>query len=202
MALHPDYCTSAELKAYITTVSATDDSRIALAITAASRAIETATDRQFGVLSVAAARYYSVCRYGDGRYIAEVDDFQSAAGLVVKFDLDDDYTYETTTTAFRKLPLNAASDTLPWTQLAFNSGTTVSLTKDALEVTALWGWTAVPDTIKQATLLQASRFFKRKDAPFGVAGSPEMGNELRLLAKCDPDVEVMIQAYRADWLVA
>jgi hypothetical protein len=68
-----------------------------------------------------------------------------------------------------------------------------------VQVTATWGWTAVPATIKKATLLQASRFYKRRDAPFGVAGSPDMGSEMRLLAKVDPDVEVMLGDYRRKW---
>jgi len=53
----------------------------------------------------------------------------------------------------------------------------------------------VPTTVKQATLLQASRVFARREAPFGVAGSPDMGSELRLLEKVDPDVAVMLVPY-------
>lgn len=57
----------------------------------------------------------------------------------------------------------------------------------------------VPDSIKLACLLQASRFFIRREAPFGIAGSPEAGSELRLLAKVDPDVEVILGPYRSWW---
>lgn len=53
----------------------------------------------------------------------------------------------------------------------------------------------VPSTIKLATLMQAGRWAKRRDAPFGIAGSPETGSEMRLLAKLDPDVEVMLGGY-------
>jgi hypothetical protein len=62
-------------------------------------------------------------------------------------------------------------------------------------VTAVWGWTAVPTSVKQATLLQASRFHKRRHAPFGVAGSPEMGSEIRLLSRVDPDVSVALRDF-------
>lgn len=57
----------------------------------------------------------------------------------------------------------------------------------------------VPAGVNTATLIQAARFFKRRDSPYGVAGSPEMGSELRLQAKLDPDVYVMIKPYRAWW---
>ena len=50
----------------------------------------------------------------------------------------------------------------------------------------------VPSSVKLATELQASRWAKRRDAPFGVAGSPELGSELRILAKLDPDVQILL----------
>ena len=53
----------------------------------------------------------------------------------------------------------------------------------------------VPSSVKLAVLLQASRWVKRREAPFGIAGSPEMGNELRLLAKLDPDVMVLLAGH-------
>lgn len=58
---------------------------------------------------------------------------------------------------------------------------------------------AVPVSIHFATLVQAARLVKRRDAPFGVVGSPEMGNELRLLARLDPDVEVLVANHRVWW---
>lgn len=58
----------------------------------------------------------------------------------------------------------------------------------------------VPAPVKYACMLQASRWFKRKDAPFGISGSPEMQGEMRLLAKLDPDVEVLLDS--VDYLAA
>jgi hypothetical protein len=57
----------------------------------------------------------------------------------------------------------------------------------------------VPSAVKQACLIQASRFFTRRYAPFGVAGSPESGSEMRLLAKVDPDVAVILGPYVTWW---
>jgi hypothetical protein len=53
----------------------------------------------------------------------------------------------------------------------------------------------VPSSVKLACQLQASRWYKRQDAPFGVLGSPEFGNYSRLLSQLDPDVEVMLGGY-------
>lgn len=197
MALHPNYATTAELRAYVSSTSTADDTNLGLAITAASRAVDHYTDRQFGVLTVAAARYYTpLWSVEHNRYLAHIDDLQTITSLVLKSDLDNNGVYETTVTDYRLWPLNAAGDGLPWTEAVFGTSASVSCLPGALEVTALWGWTAVPDTVKEAALLQASRFAERKVAPFGIAGSPEMGNSLRLLSKVDADVEVMLRPYR------
>ena len=74
-----------------------------------------------------------------------------------------------------------------------------SCARDAVQVTASFGWAAVPETIKAATIRQTARFFYRREAPFGVAGSPSMGSEIRLLAQADPDVVVMVRPYRRMW---
>lgn len=52
-----------------------------------------------------------------------------------------------------------------------------------------------PPSITEASLIQASRIFRRKDAPFGVTGAAEFG-VASLIARIDPDVKMMIQAYR------
>jgi hypothetical protein len=65
-----------------------------------------------------------------------------------------------------------------------------------------WGWDAVPDAVKEATLLQGSRLDFRRVAPAGVAGSPETGSEVRLLARVDPDVAVSLKDFIRWWAAA
>ncbi|MDX2921298.1 hypothetical protein PV370_25695, partial [Streptomyces sp. NE06-03C] len=62
-----------------------------------------------------------------------------------------------------------------------------------VQVTARWGWPAVPDEIVQATLIQAARLYKRKDSPEGVTGSAEWG--VVRLSRRDPDVWALIEHY-------
>ena len=195
MAWKPDYATSADLKAYLRIGDVVDDAQIALAITAASRAIDRNTKRQFGLVDAPEARKYTArwdCNRG--RYVVRIDDLMTQVGLTIT-------TAAGAVDVFALKPANAALEGRPWTLIVVDPTSAVKPTtlEDAVTVTAKFGWTAVPATVKEATLLQASRLFKRRDAPFGVAGSPELGSELRLLAKVDPDVHVMLSDYRLDW---
>jgi hypothetical protein len=171
------------------------------AATAASRAVDNFCRRQFGKVAAPEQRFYTP-RWSARRcrWVVTVDDFQTATGLEVNLDLDDDGTYDDAVTGTRSLPLNAAAEGKPWERLVLPESVNASLcgSEGEVSVTALWGWTAVPDAVAQATMLQASRFYKRGDAPFGVAGSPSDGSEMRLLAKVDPDLAVALAYYRRD----
>lgn len=203
MAWQPDYCTSVELKAYERIPDTDDDAQVALAISAASRAVDRTANRQFGLVASAEDRYYTP-RWDRRRcrWVVDIDDVQTAVGLLVFADLDGSGDYATALTDYVALkPVNAAVEAKPWTQMVVLPTSPVSpcADEDSVAVTAKFGWTTVPTPVKQATLLQASRFLKRKDAPFGVAGSPDAGSELRLLAKVDPDVAVILGPFTRQW---
>lgn len=203
MTWEPDYATLAEVREYATRSAATvDDTQISIALTAASRAVDDTCYRQFGVVAAAEERRYTPrWSYDRGCWIVEVDDFQTTTGLLVNLDLDGDGTFSDAVTGFTKLPLNAAAKGYPWEKIVIPDTYNGNLTgkEGEVAVTAKWGWTAVPVAVKQATLLQASRFLQRRDAPFGIAGSPEAGSEMRLLAKVDPDVAVALRKYIRRW---
>jgi hypothetical protein len=205
MAWAPDYCTSDELKHYATITNNTSDAEIGFAISAASRAIDTYCERQFGVLSAAAPRYFeSYYNRRQGRYITVIEDLMSTTGLVVKTNDQDGGSYSNTlvlNTDFVLRPINAVADGRPWTMIEGVSGSSFSLPAraGAIEITAKWGWTDVPALVKQACLMQANRLLKRKGAPFGVAGSPESGSEVRLLAKLDADAQMLLSGLVRPW---
>ncbi|WP_234820581.1 hypothetical protein [Mycolicibacterium goodii] len=52
----------------------------------------------------------------------------------------------------------------------------------------------MPPAVKMATLIQASRLYARRHAPFGVAGNPEVG-QLRLLERLDVDLAVSVRPF-------
>ena len=172
-----------------------------LALEAAARAIDRACGRKFdAAAATATARVFTAARSPLWRYVVDIDDLADPATITsVKFDATGDGDYTTTTTAYRVGPANAVARGLPYTRIIFDAGTYATLVEEGVQVTAKWGWTAIPTTIQNANLIQAARFLKRRDSPFGVAGSPEMGNELRLLAKLDPDVALMIAAFKRNW---
>lgn len=208
MAWAPDYITTAELKPYVSinggVGDTVDDVALAVAITAASRAIDRATNRQFGVVSVAEQRFYTA-QYDRQRcrWVVPMDDLMSTSGFAaITVDAEgvtvgaiNDYVME---------PRNAVAKGRPWEQLVVRPNSTFKPTGADSEValTGLWGWTAVPTAVKHAAYLQSSRFKSRKDSPYGVAGSPDVGSELRLLARLDPDVAVSLGAYTRWWAAA
>lgn len=196
MAWAPDYVTSAELKAFVRVDDTSDDVQVALAVTSASRAVDKATGRQFGKLDSAAEWFYTaVWDRRLGRWVVRIDDAATTTGMVVKVDgvTVTDYTLE---------PRQAVAKGRVWTLLVLGTTVACSGDRDGVAVTAAWGWPTVPTPVKQATLLQASRFLARRDSPYGIAGSPDAGSEMRLLATVDPDVRVSLGPYARNWAVA
>jgi hypothetical protein len=220
MAWAPDYASTTELAAFVRIGDSVDDAQIGLALAAASRAIDQATGRQFGRVTAPTARYYTarweprrgghwggyrthVSPYGGyaGRWQVGIDDLMTSTDLVVAFDGDEDQSFGSSITDYQLGPVNAAADGRPWTELQVRPASTVQPTacENGLRITARWGWSGVPDPIRQACLLQASRLLARRNAPFGVAGSPDAGSEVRLLARLDPDVAVAVRPFRRTW---
>ena len=195
MAWAPDYVTAPELKAYLRISDTDDDAQIAFAITAASRAVDRACNRQFGLVAAPEARVYTA-RWDTtrGRYVVDIDDLMTVTGLTITGE-------NGTIDVFAKQPGNANLAGVPWTRLVVDPTSTSSptLKEDGVTVTARFGWTTVPLAVQQATLLQSQRFFARRDAAFGIAGSPDLGSEMRLLAKVDPDVAVVLGPYTRWW---
>jgi hypothetical protein len=187
------------------------DSNIeALALETAARAIDLSCNRDFRVKGAATNRYFTPTTstgtpYGweDNptmrQYILPIDDVADVTGMTVHFDVTGNGDYTGTTTSYRVGPLNAPARGVPYTQLIFNPGVYPPLWEESVEVNVAWGWNAIPSVIVNANLLQAGRFIKRRDALFGVAGSPDMGNMVRLLSKLDPDVAIMVAVLKRNW---
>lgn len=202
MAWAPDYISSTELKSYLHIDDTNDDTEIALAITASSRAVDLCCSqgniaRQFGVVTAEERFYTPRWDRRRNRWVIEIDDLMSTVGFDPQLQDSDgndvgainDYILE---------PRNAAAKGRPWTLLVVKPTSTYTPTGIEYEAafTAPWGWSTVPSPVKQATRLQASRFFARRNSPYGVAGSPDDGSEMRLLSKVDPDVSVMLGSFK------
>lgn len=193
MAWRPDYVTLEAQKLYMGIEHDNDDAKLTVAITAASRAVDDHCNRQFGKADAPQTRVYTAWPdHEDGTWVVEIDDLTDATGLVVSTPQGTidagSYTLE---------PVNAVADGYAWTQIRISRTSAVQPcgAKNEISVAAdTWGWSVgVPVPVVQATNLQASRFANRADSPYGVAGSPDEGNESRLLAVLDPDVRVSLR---------
>lgn len=181
----------------------TDDAELLLALGAASRSIDHHCDRTFGPAGDDAAVWYGDLSCWNSPYrnafLVRVPDLMDTDDLAVDLDLDDSGTWATPVIGAVPGPVNAPYEGKPWQYLTLPAGTSYTATPGAVRVTAKFGWTAVPDDVREACLLQAHRLFRRRDAAFGIAGSPDMGNELRLLTKLDPDVAVLLRNVKRYW---
>lgn len=177
----------------------TRDTLLSKALAAASRAIDARCGRRFYLDPAASPRIYNpasrVAVNAAGEQALIVDDIGDTAGLVVQTGSGASFT---AVTNYEPEPDNALARGMAITRLRltlggswvtgswFTGGTGVRV-----RVTARWGWPAVPDEVVEATRIQASRLFRRKDSPEGVLGNAEWGTVR--LSRIDPDVEALIQ---------
>ncbi|MDX2552755.1 phage head-tail connector protein [Streptomyces stelliscabiei] len=175
-------------------MEADDDSRDDLlnnALASASRSIDTACGRRFYLDAAPSARVFNpsgrvVCDDSGERLL--LDDMGAAPTLVETGSGG----VWTAVTDYEAGPDNALVRGRPLTSLLRTSSSWGRGTV-RVRVTDRWGWPAVPDEIEQASLIQASRLFKRKDSPEGVTGSAEWG--VVRLSRRDPDVWALIEHY-------
>ena len=199
MALGDNYATSDQLKGYIgqSTSDSTDNTRITDALNSASRAIDKYCQRQFNVAASATARVF----FPDGDWKTRVNDISTSSGLIIKTDTAGDGTYATTwaATDYQLEPLNGVVDgETGWPYYvirAVGSNRFPCYWADTiapLQVTATWGWAAVPADVKQACLILASNYFRLAGAPFGVANMDQFGP---IRVKTMPQVMELLNPY-------
>jgi hypothetical protein len=161
-----------------------------------SRAIDQYCGRRFWRDVALAIRVY---RPRDARTV-RVDDIATATGLVVKTDTAGTGTYATTLavgTDFQLEPFNADLDGVPWRKLvALGTGQPFpwNYARPTVQVTAKYGWPAVPEDVREAARLKAARLFRRKDSPDGLRGFGEFG-VVRISRYEDPDVAMLLDPY-------
>lgn len=174
-----------------------DDTTLATLITAVSRLIEKETGRIFykRPSTGTETRYYTAVESG----ALFIDDCVSISELAT--DDTNDRTYATiwSPTDYDLNPYNAPLEVEPepYTQITRTPNGLYYFPNYAkgVRIKGVWGWSSVPAQITQAALLQTQRWFKRKDAIFGVMGSADMG-QLQVIPKIDPDVSIMLKNYR------
>lgn len=199
MAITNGYATLAELKARMgVPVSDTaDDAIMEAVIEAASRMIDKYCNRVF-YSTAGQVRYFTPAT----EVLTFTDDLQSVSAVATDRNLDRTWSNVIPAADFELGPLNNAVSSWPFTEIRMKplAGESFDLGLEMVKVTGTWGWATVPDAVNEACLITAARYFKRKDAPFGVAGGGEVGQSVALRA-VDPDAGVLLAPYRKIGLV-
>lgn len=188
------YASLAQVKAALRITDSVDDTLLEMAIESASRAIDEYTNRNFYNAGTA-VRYYAP----NDSFNVTIDDLVSLSTLQTMND-NGDQVYDTTWTStdYQLEPLNGVTDGIaqPYTNIrAIGNYTYLTLGGEAtVKVTGVWGWNAVPVQVTQATVIQASRIFKRLDSPLGII-SGEYGS-MRVGSMLDPDVRQLVDGLR------
>lgn len=200
MAITNGYCTLAEIKAFVNIVDSNDNDELEDAVNSASRQIDAYCGRKFYADGATSAKVYRT----RNPYMVVVDDISTSTGLVLKYDDSDDGTYETTvaSTDFILLPLNGEAfgiDGLGFTSIELLSDgphefpTTHTNNRPRIEVTANWGFAAVPEPVRQACLMLSSENFAMRNTPLGIAGVGEFGV---LAVRQNRQITRMLDPYR------
>ncbi len=195
MALTNCYCTLSDLKTSLAIEDIQDDTGLEAAILTASRMVDDYTGRFFyrdGTTAAPVVRYYTAQDW----YTCNVDDFVSLNQIATDDNFDQLYTTIWQSDDYMVEPVNNPRRGWPLSRLlAIDSYIFPYNLPQSVKVTAVWGWPSVPAEIAMATKIQASRLFIRRQSPFGIAGTPELGT-VRLSSRLDPDVEALIRPFR------
>ena len=202
MPITNGYATRNQVKAAlrIGTADTLDDDLIDNCVGAASRLIDGYCNRRFWQTGTAEARVYQA----EDSFYCSIDDIAGTA-LTLRSSTQADGTFDLTwkVSDYQLEPLNGNLDGLTWSYDKIRAvGDYLFPTVNAnygeqalVQVTAVFGWPSVPEPVTQATIIQASRIFKRYDSPLGVAGFGDLG-AIRVSRYLDPDMAQLVEPYR------
>ncbi len=199
MTITNGLCSLSDVKTAMSIYDSTDDGRIELAINTASRMVEAACNRRFYQDAGVSARTYVATTYS----LVLTDDISTTTGLIVKTDPGAAGTFTETWTSsdYQLEPLNATIDGQAWPYTQIRAIRSLTFPFDygqaLIQVTARWGWAAIPDPIKQAGIIQSIAIFKAAEAPFGALGLAETGI-LRIRSGLHPTAQALIEPYRRE----
>ena len=195
MAITNGYCSLADVKASLRITDTIDDALIENSINSASRLIDQYCNRYFYSSAAGEVRYYQA---NDG-FTCWIDDAQSISS--VETAVTDPTIFDTTWGVgdYQVLPANRTANGgyYPITAITATDNYLFPVWADMalVKVTGQFGWSSVPDPIKFACIIQASRLFKRLESPLGVAGVSDMGI-MRVGSNIDGDVAQLINPFR------
>jgi hypothetical protein len=196
MAITNGYATLAELKAAVRITDSIDDSLLEMAVESASRMIDAECDRNFysSGTAVPIARDF----VPNDSFTVDTDDLTQITNVQLDDQGDQTFSIQLAPSDYQAEPVNqrVSGNSFPIYRLRMIGDYLLPLwgLQATVRVTGVYGFTPLPIQIKQATIIQASRIFRRLDSPLGVAGFGDMG-AIRV-GKVDPDVAQLIRPFK------
>jgi len=194
MAIVNGYCTLQDVKSALRLTDNVDDGLIEKAIESASRRIDGYTGRFFYKTSSTSINIYPI-----NEYLLRMPQDLSNDTITIKIDTTADGTYATTLTQgvdYILEPTNAVVRGYPYVHARMVGGQTFPLyvtpSFPTVQVTAQWGWNAIPADVSQACVLLSMRQFARLNAALGVVGFADMALQVRAV---DPDVRDLLNQF-------
>lgn len=192
MAISNGYASLLQIKSAIGISDGIDDPMLEMAIESASRQIDSYTERYFYNAGTATKIFAPL-----DEWVCPTEDFITLTQVQTS---EDGESWDTTwgTEDWQAEPLNGRAGGLvtSYTQIRAVENYLFPYRQGeaTVRLTGQWGWSATPIAITQATVILASRIFKRLDSPLGII-SGELGS-MRVGFRLDPDVQHLIEPYR------
>lgn len=190
------YATLEEISAALgISLSESSEATIIALAARASRAIDSYLKRAPGAFAAESSsiRYFS----GDGSRRLMIDEI---VGPPVSVEISSDgllTSYDTTLSDYLCWPYNAESWEIPYVALDLGPLSTTRWPSypKSIRITGVFGFSSVePDEIKQATIIQAIRWFKRGQQAFQDTGAIVSLGQLIYTQQLDPEVKQLLSA--------
>lgn len=199
MTITNGLCSLADVKTAMRITDNLDDSSLELAVDTASRQIEAYCNRRFSADTVATARVYAA----QSAWLLDVDDIYTTTDLVIATGTTvGQYVTTWQTTDYQLEPLNGIfnAQSWPYTRIRPIASLTFPMNygQALVQVTARWGWSAVPTAVRLAAIRQAQHIFASRDLPLGATAFGETGI-LRIGREAiHPEARQLLQDYVKD----
>lgn len=212
-----DYCTVAEVKAQVEKAGSNADAVLAALITSASELIDRATNCKDGFVATGLMpRVFQ----GSGKRHQWIDRCIAISLVETRWPGETSYSPwaandwlagsndPESRPDYNSLPYEWIAADLTGSMMYFPAGKfglrgfridpdlAAATSIPTVRVTAQWGYSAAaPPTVKQATIIQTARWWKRGQSAWGDSvGSPELG-QIMYRQQLDPDIRQLLKAY-------
>lgn len=176
-----------------------DETSLIRALDSATQWIDEYTGRVFTLDAEDTTRYF----YPDRQGVVTVPDLVTVTSIATDTSLDRTYATVIETDQYELRPISGP----PYQSIVmWPNSSRAFISTEQVKIVGTFGYTVdgvAPKAVKQACIILASRHYKRREAPFGILQSTDLGTFSRI-SKEDPDVVSLLSPYRitgASWVL-